>query len=160
MKNSTLTRLGIKTGFLSVLLSFAILLIACNPTTSDTTSPSANWSVKLTLSGGFAGLNRSISLNQDGQAIYIDKRAKSRVEKQVTKADLQTVAKLVKILSPSDETVRGPSQCRDCINYVLAASYDGTHIRRAVDTITVQDSDAKDLIKKLTILASEVLEQK
>ena len=160
MKNSTLTKLGSKTGFLSVFLSFAMLLIACNPTASDTTSSSANWSVKLSLSGGFAGLNRSISLNQDGQAIYIDKRAKSRVEKQVTQQDLQDYVKLVKILPVNQALKPKPTRCNDCINYVLVASFDGTSKRRTANDLTLGSSDANELIKNLTMLASEMATKK
>ena len=149
--------------FLPVILGL-LLLSACSPTgqnqesateqPQDTASP--NWSVMLNISGGFAGLMQTLTLDQSGQAIFIDKRKKSRTEKQITREDLQIYADLVKNLADTDHAETRPDQCRDCINYALDISSDGKLKHRAVNTISLTNSDAKELISKLASLAAEM----
>ena len=149
--------------FVSIILGI-ILMSACAPTDQGQESAAAqqqdpvttSWSAKLNISGGFAGLMQTLTLDQSGQAIFIDKRKKSRTEKQVTREDLQIYADLVKNLADTDRTETRPDQCRDCINYALDISSDGKLKHRAVNTISLTNSDAKELISKLASLAAEM----
>ena len=141
-----------------------LLMSACAPTerSQESATPqqqaavTTSWSAILNISGGFAGLMQTLTLDQSGQAIFIDKRKKSRTEKQVTREDLQIYADLVKNLANTNRTETRPDQCRDCINYALDISSDGKLKRRAVNTISLTNSDAKELISKLASLAAEM----
>ena len=141
-----------------------LLISACAPAERSQESATAHqqaavttsWSAILNISGGFAGLMQTLTLDQSGQAIFIDKRKKSRTEKQVTREDLQIYADLVKNLADTDRTETRPDQCRDCINYALDISSDGKLKHRAVNTISLTNSDAKELISKLASLAAEM----
>ena len=141
-----------------------LLISACAPTERSQESATAqqqaavttSWSAILNISGGFAGLMQTLTLDQSGQAIFIDNRKKSRTEKQVTREDLQIYADLVKNLADTNRTETRPDQCRDCINYALDISSDGKLKRRAVNTISLTNSDAKELISKLASLAAEM----
>jgi len=161
MKNRIFSKLGITTRILPVFLTISMFLAACNPATDpNKANSSANWSVSLSFSGGFAGLNRSIELDQAGLAVFMDKKTNSRVEKQVTQLDLQNYAKLVKILPVTEEVKPKPTRCNDCIHYQLVAAFDGTGKRRVANDLTLGSSDAKELIKNLTMLASEMAKTK
>jgi hypothetical protein len=149
--------------FLPVILGM-LLMSACAPTERSQESATAlqqaavttSWSAILNISGGFAGLMQTLTLDQSGQAIFIDKRKKSRTAKQITREDLQIYADLVKNLADTNRANSRPDQCRDCINYALEISSDGKLKHREVNTISLTNSDAKELISKLASLAAEM----
>ena len=151
---------GKLTRFVLVILSAIYLLAACSPTAPgsnpDSHSTEVSWSITLNISGGFAGIMQTISLDQTGKALLVDNKLKSKVEKQVTKQELQTYVKLVKNLPDIPDTKAKPGQCRDCFNYSLVAIYAETQKRRVVDSMAITESDAKELISKLTMLAKEM----
>jgi hypothetical protein len=141
-------------------VGFALFLLsACNPTTPQADQAATDWSITLDISGGFAGLMQTLTLDQSGQGVLIDQRKKSRIEKQVTGQDLRTYAELVKNLADASHAKSLPDQCRDCINYSLTVRYDSTVKRRAVNNLTLADSDAKQLLTRLMSLVTQMKTQ-
>ena len=144
------------TSYILTIISLFYLVSGCNSTAHDTNNSEANWSITLNISGGFAGIMQTVNLDQTGKAILVDNKLKLKVEKQVTKQELQTYVKLVKNLPDIPDTKAKPGQCRDCFNYSLVAIYADTQKRRVVDSMAITESDAKELITKLTVLAKEM----
>ena len=156
MKSLTLTKLHHSATFYSAILFLLSLLTACNSVGEVTLSTQSEWSATLNYSGGFAGLMRSISIDQTGKAVFQDNRTGSQIERKLEPDHLQVYADLVKILPGRTSADNRSNQCRDCINYSLVVVYDGIHKRRMADDLSLKDSDAKALISKLTKLASEL----
>ena len=150
--------------FLPVILVL-LLLCACTPTgetqasaeSQPTTATDSNWSALLSLSGGFAGQMREISIDQSGQAVLIDKKTHARFEKQVTPQELQNIAKLVKLLAVDLPPDQRSSRCRDCITYRLVTTVDETKRQLVTDDVNLHDSGAKELIRSLATLATEMM---
>ena len=153
--------------FLPVILGI-LLISACAPTgqsqepateQGQDTVP-ASWSALLNISGGFAGLMREISIDQSGQVVLVDKKRKSQFEKQVTPQELQNIAELLTLLPVDTPSDQRSSQCRDCITYRLVTTVNGKKRQMVTDDAKLRDSDAKDLIRVMTTLASGMMKQK
>ena len=99
MKNINIPDLFNPSYFLSLILVFASLLTACNSVGEDTQIPQSEWSATLNYSGGFAGLMRSISIDQTGRVVFQDNRTRSQIEKKLEPDHLQVYADLIKALS-------------------------------------------------------------
>jgi hypothetical protein len=156
MDNSLPIKLSRLVGVCLLLLFLTQLLTACNPTADHRTESEKNWSVTLEISGGFAGIMQTLTLDHTGQAVWVDKKRKTRVEKQLSEQDLRTYAELIKALPVATDTKSEAGSCRDCINYGLRINQAGTLKRRQLDSISLSDSDAKGLILQLNKLASEL----
>lgn len=111
------------------LLFISLLLAACGtpatqaPDKSERTKEPFSWSsIKMTQSGGLAGVSRIITFSRDGRGSAVDERAAKNVEvtltaEQVAQIDtlVQDVAKLPRV--PLEST------CADCFVYTLEVSF-------------------------------------
>ncbi len=118
------------------LLLISLLLAACaTPATETpareapakperTKTPIAWSSIKLTQSGGLAGVSRIITFSQDGRGSAVDERAAKNVEVTLTAEQVAQMDALVQ------EVVKLPrvaleSTCVDCFVYALEVSSSG-----------------------------------
>lgn len=149
---------------------FGMLFVtACSPTGQDTHATDqgqlaerhnqSNWSVSMHISGGFTGEMREISVDQTGQAVILDAKTKSKSGIQVTQNDLQTIAKLVKLLPGRISPTKKYHQCPDCRTYELLAHVDGRKIMSSTNDVNLQDSETKELVQLLLKIASEIKQQ-
>ena len=143
-------------GLLTLLSASACNSVGENAADNQVTA----WSVILSYSGGFAGIRRSIALDHTGLAVFRDEKLKTKTEKMLEPDHLQVFADLVKILPGREAADTRSKQCRDCINYSLVVVYDGLSKRRMTDDLALQTSDARELISKLKVLASELGKEK
>jgi len=140
------------------------LISACTPTEPDTGStappatvvPDHNWSATLIIAGGLAGQLIEITVDQSGKALLSDKRRNTRIEKQLTRKELERIAQAMTSLPASSKTVNRFSKCRDCYLYTLTAVDNGNPIKITADDLSLQNSDARELIQLLSTLATEM----
>jgi hypothetical protein len=147
------------------ILGFLITLIflsscgtagSIKPIPQPLASPSDSWDVKLTQSGGIAGVLRTIEVSSDGQLKAEDQRSQRSVTKILpsqTTAELKglifnTVVSTSRILQ---------SACADCFIYDLEIQSDGNDVKIHVDDATINDSSAQGLITTLLKIRDEAL---
>ena len=146
-------------------LSFLIILIflsSCGntksvlPNTQPFPSPAGKWNLKLTQSGGIAGVQLTVEVNSDGLLKAENQRSQQIVTKILSS---QTVIELKKLIfntiSSASRTTQ--SACADCFIYDLEIQLDGSNIKIHVDDITINKSGAQELIAKLIGLRDEAL---
>jgi hypothetical protein len=146
------------------------LLAACAPASA---SPQplppleGTWSVKLTQSGGFAGLQRWVSVTSDGAVLASDDRAGAVGSLQLTPAQLADLAALV-----AQSSVQSPdsypnasypnrsypnSGCADCFLYYIEIHSGNTRFSAQADDVTLPGSGLEPLVTKLLGLMMEAL---
>lgn len=129
-----------------------LLLSGCNPLEQS----SQDWSAALIVSGGIAGLIQEISIDQSGRAVLLDKRKKSETSEQLSSNELNRLASQLQALSGVTASVKRHRQCRDCIMYSLITTYAGNQQRWVTDNLSIQQSEARELIQSLTGLAARM----
>lgn len=154
----------------SVLL-FSILLAACGraaPTPRPLPSPvplptpqkiqnlAGKWTVILRLSGGIAGLSRSIEISSDGAATAKDERSNKSVKRQLTSDELTKLTSLINSSSLKAPTGL-PSACADCFNYNIQISSDSGKFAAQLDDISLPDSGMELLAGYMGKLMNQML---
>lgn len=154
----------------SVLL-FSILLAACGrvtPTPQPLPSPVAlptpqqiqnlagKWTVIMRLSGGIAGLSRSLEISSDGAATAIDERSGKTGKRQLTSDELTKLTGLIN--SASLKSPGGaPAGCADCFIYNLEISSDSGKFAAQLDDVSLPDSGMELLAGYLGKLMNQML---
>ncbi len=134
------------------------LLLACQPSVHgvDTKANSPTWSVSLTISGGFTGQIQSISIDEQGMALFTDRKKQLKTRQKLGTTQLQQLEKLVKYLSDQPTAATPPSKsCRDCQRYALHFRYADKTGRRTLTDLNVTKSDATELIQALRTLTKQ-----
>lgn len=119
------------------------------PLPSDPCDLSQSWNLTFSYSGGIAGLDRALTLNADGSAMAVDRRAKIETNADVTGAEFNQIETSLDAVCPQTSTAR-PKLCPDCFNYLLTLS---TAQGRPID---LRVSDGDDLEPELLILLSQL----
>ncbi len=138
-----------KLAVFSVLL--AVALGGCAPWRSfppPVPSPAPIWSVVLSQSGGFAGVNLAVRVDGIGIIMAEDKRRGIVVTKPLADTDLRQLERLLAATSLSDAG-RAPSGCADCFLYELEITRLGKTTRWRGDDTTLDSSGADELIRFL-----------
>jgi hypothetical protein len=149
----------LKTRLIQGVLSISILLSGCvltRPTPQALPTPSKSWTVKLTQSGGFAGVLLIIEVSSDGHLNAQDERAQRSVAQTLSD---ETIARMSSLIS-NTKLSRGAvpsSGCADCFIYDLEIRSDGQVVEGRVDDVTIGDSGAADLIAFLRELRDAAL---
>ena len=146
-------------------LSFLITLIflsSCGniksvlPNTQPLPSPSGKWNIKLTQSGGIAGVLLTVEVTSDGLLKAENQRSQQIVTKFLSSQTVFELKKLiVSTVSSASKTTQ--SACADCFIYDLEIQLDGSNVKIHVDDVTINNSRAQELIAKLTGLRDEAL---
>ncbi|HEX2696420.1 MAG TPA: hypothetical protein VHM28_01855 [Anaerolineales bacterium] len=157
-----------KTRVLQCLSLFAILLSACGPArfdpkplpTSGAPQPlptlADKWSVKLTQSGGFAGVMLTVEVSSDGTIKAEDTRSGKSVTQTLSPTQLNQLKDLISAAKISPNAAPYPG-CADCFIFTLEINSNGTVSRVQVDDITAKDSGALELINALRQLRNAML---
>lgn len=112
--------------------------------------------VKLTQSGGFAGVLLTVEVASDGQLTAQDERTHRSVTETLPEAIIAKLTELISSTSLSRGAVPS-SGCADCFIYDLEIHSDGQTIEMRVDDVTLGDSGATDLIAFLRDLRDSAL---
>jgi hypothetical protein len=113
------------------------------------------WSLTFTLSGGIAGLNRTLDLESGGAATAIDRQRNLQVRRQISRDDLSEIERFA-ASAVSFEKV-GDDVCRDCLTYAIDLRVAGRAVRIRANDITLSDSKAAALVQALTRVQQRLL---
>jgi hypothetical protein len=119
-------------------------------------SPTADWKISLTQSGGFAGVMLEVIVSSDGKLTAQNQRSGRMVTQNLT-AD--TIARLGGLSSGivAATPVVTHSGCADCFVYDLVVESGGRSVQIHADDTTLANSSAEDLIQVLQGLRDAAL---
>ena len=117
---------------------------------------SGPWQVELNVTGGFAGIERRVELDQTGRYEAKDEQSGQTVE---GRAASDVMADVVGGLSSLCQAVNDsrPPVCADCFSYFLQAAIDGARYEVALSDANVTQSPAAPLIGVLVRLLQDAL---
>jgi len=145
--------------FLWNVLLFSILLTACGnpkPTPQPLPTLSIKWMVKMSQSGGFAGISRSIEISSDGAVTVKDERNGKIGKRQLTADELAKLTDLIRSASLKSPT-GSPTECADCFIYHIEINSDGGKFTAQLDDVSLPDSGMKFLVGYLVKLMGQTL---
>jgi hypothetical protein len=112
------------------------------------------WTVRLVVSGGFAGLSHEIVVDSvTGKAIVTNQKTDQRDEQTLSDPDRIQIAQLIHALPPEILTDTS-SDCNDCFSYDVHVSRDGVVQNARLESLTLADSAYAPLIAKLLAIKS------
>lgn len=117
--------------------------------------------IEYSVSGGFAGIHRQLTLSNDGHFTTTDQRTKERVELQASEEQLASIAGILEQLSFSVDaraSSKSSGQCADCFQYSLTLTANGRRGAIVLDDLSLGDSKCAALIGLLsTMMASHTV---
>jgi hypothetical protein len=116
----------------------------------------AGWRVILTLSGGFAGVDRSLDVASTGELSAADRGRGASISRRATAPELAEIGPLVEAVKPMTESRRSTT-CRDCFEYALQIERDGERFTARLDDTNLAGSGFAPLVKTLTALLNRAL---
>ena len=114
-----------------------------------------DWSITFRVSGGFAGLARTLRVSSAGDLSAEDARRTGPVTARATPEELTQISSLVANDQPVKE-VR-PGACRDCLQYAVDIDVKGRRSSFRFDDTTLAGSEVEPLVKLLTTMLNRVL---
>jgi hypothetical protein len=132
------------------------LISACGTLVDARDAAQQSWEVTLTISGGFAGVDRTVAASSDGALRVADRRRASDTTRPLTAGELQqTVGVLARLSADTTAAIdRRNPRCRDCFLYQIVYTRDGTRRQATLDSTTLASSPYAALVELLTGLAS------
>ncbi len=134
----------------AIFASFTLILVACSKSASPTYTPPVleeTWAVKMTVSGGIAGILRTIDVNSTGSYSVADQRSGKIVTGTLTEAELATLQGLISALEVS--TPKNPPICADCFEYELEIESGGKKMIASTDDISLGETGMGELVEFL-----------
>lgn len=129
------------------------LLACCAVGCAAPQPPSREWQASLHVTGGFAGVDRSLEVASSGAVTADDRHATRHVSGRATARDLSQLSDLIATATWPDSAAASP--CRDCFQYEITVRLDGkTTTARTND---VGDAALQPLVKALTSLLNRAL---
>jgi hypothetical protein len=113
----------------------------------------SNWMVELHLSGGFAGLDRTIRLESTGRLAALDTDRQFEFEGEAAAADVEAVEALLDAAAPA---ARG-SDCFDCFVYELHIRVDGRTRVVGANDASLGSGEFAELVGTLSVLLQDAL---
>ena len=152
-------------GLLRYAWLLAVALAACSPAPripdvpQALPSPAGDWTIKLTQSGGFAGVLLTVQVSSDGTLTAENQRA-GRSVKQSLPPDIvaQLASQVAPVLQVTPAAPR--SGCADCFLYRLEFTTEGKTARIEADDMTLSGSGVAGLVKLLQQLRDRALSSK
>jgi hypothetical protein len=115
------------------------------------------WSLTFTLSGGIAGLNRTLQLESGGAATALDRQRSLQVRRHVSRDELSEIERLAAPAASFDKS--GNDVCRDCLTYTIDLRAPGRTVSIRANDITLSDSKAAALVQALTRMQQRLLSE-
>lgn len=127
-----------------------LLISSCSSPEITYTPPpiQGDWTVRMTQSGGFAGVMRNIKVSSNGECTFTDERSKQTVTHQLSKEQLTELGSLIENL----ELTSAPSSsvCADCFIYEIEIKSAGKKMLIHLDDMSLPNSGAQELIAFLS----------
>lgn len=115
-----------------------------------------SWSVKLNVSGGIAGIQRSIQVDETGKYTVTDERAGNTQAGELTDAQLAELELLVTGFEFSSP--KTSSMCADCFVYDLEIQSGGKKMLAQANDVNLGDSGMGTLVEFLRGLMDRALQ--
>lgn len=152
--------------FLGVILSVACMPTASpeNPEHRMSATPEIpedaknTWAVELFVSGGLAGVRRSINVSSSGDAIVKDEKKSKHINLELPAADVETLSKFVADIEHLPN-VSESSACVDCFQYEVDILVQDSHFHALYDDETLKQSGIKPFVFELVKLMNTALEK-
>ena len=133
-------------------------------TTESSPSPAARpcqiegtWELDLAVTGGLAGVDRKLELDQTGKYEAADLRQDAKVEGNLAPELMGDVVGLLQGFCKSPETARPPA-CADCFLYSLQVTLQGVHFELELNDLNVMETPAGELVAFMSQLLNSALE--
>ena len=139
---------------LQILVAVAFVT-ACAPTIAQPPPagggrrPANRWQLTLHVSGGVAGLDRSLDLASSGETRATDLRLGTRISRQAAENELAAALKA----APSSRN----AVCRDCLEYSLDLQRGAERLVFQLDDSSLSRSDAEPLVSTLAGILNRLL---
>lgn len=146
--------------FLNACASSGSLSTADGDTNGTDIQQGRFWAVELHVTGGKAGMGRSIYVSNDGKLIVKDVRRKLYIEHLLTAAQRQAFADLLPahdLVQPRPGLVKNYRGCIRCTHYDLALQRGISRSRIHVTGKQLAHSQYKKLIHKLANIQDRIL---
>jgi hypothetical protein len=114
------------------------------------------WSITLDQSGGFAGVQRAVTITSDGKVIAWDMRAEHSGSMQLSEAELAELRRQVSAVGVVGQTGT-ETGCADCFIYDLKIETASAVYSVALDDVTLPDSGLEPLVTYLRGLMERAL---
>ena len=112
------------------------------------TSTSSHWHLQLHVSGGFAGEDYELALDNDGAWLYDDAARGKHERRSLVPEEIAFIGNLVRDL-PAENVILQSDHCADCFQYVVTLQRDGVTNEISVDSTTLHNSAVERLVTKL-----------
>ncbi len=119
------------------------------------------WSVRLLVTGGFAGVWRSIEIDHYGNLTIVDRKRGAHVKATIAKPALREIGMQVRssVAGPYGRQDRQHSDCRDCFNYTLEVTKGNKNSVHKYNNVTAPISRDGPLIQELLTIMQRHLPQ-
>jgi hypothetical protein len=118
------------------------------------------WKIEFTISGGFAGIHRHLTLNSIGKLTAADKKFKKHAEKQISQEQLTEIANTIEqpgfLVNEKEASALG-GKCADCFQYRLMLSVNDKKATAIFNDLTLRDSKYTALINLLSTMLEQAL---
>lgn len=127
--------------------------------TAADTAP-GSWRIEYELTGGFAGVRRSLRIASDGRLTVEDLRAKAVIDRQAEPAEVAAIAALLAEAERSGaaelhQGLRRP--CADCYEHGLIVVIDGRERRERMNDLSLRGNPYAPLIGYLSSMMRKAL---
>ena len=141
-----------------LLILLTCLFAACAPLETGQALPAleGDWSITLSQTGGFAGLDRSVTVTADGTVTATDARTGQTETIQLSEADLAALQADV-LAAQLGGDVGTAAACADCFVYNLQVDSPAGSFTTTVDDVTLAGSGLEPLITRLRNLLDQAL---
>ncbi len=110
------------------------------------------WFVALSISGGFAGWAKNISVDSDGLLIINDLKTGKSIRKKLNNKELEVLSKLVRQQKNAQPEVKDRAlakSCADCFEYKLSIRWQNGQQLAMLNDINLGKSSYKDIVRFL-----------
>jgi len=113
------------------------------------------WTLSLHVSGGFAGVERTLQVSSAGDISAEDSKRAEPATARATTGELATIRSFVAMEIPARRARSG--ECRDCFRYALEIAANGRLSMFEFDDVTLTGSDIEPLVRVLMTMLNRTL---
>ncbi len=126
------------------------------PTSQSIPELTGAWTASMQLSGGIAGVSRSIEIASNGMAVAKDDRNGKTMTRQLTSDELTQFVSLINSASLKSMGST-PASCVDCFIYNIKTTSNGGSFSAQFDDVNLPDSGMGSVVKYLMDLLNQML---
>ena len=148
-------------GFLFLVTSGLVACSSSQQISAAETAASAEkiWSVEIELSGGIAGIEQQILLDNTGRLTSINNKSGKRLGARADASLMAYAGEWVKArpLATTNQPLHNlPIGCADCINYNINIVSNGRRLIIRLNTLSLKSSPYGDLVKRMIVATQQL----